>query len=209
MFDYNTSREPMQLRELGRNIQKLANYLTTVEDKETRSRYAEAMIVLMKQVVPAIKQDQESNQRLWDDLHILSDFKLDIDAPFPMPDPETLERKPDRVAYSSNNIKFKHYGKNVELMIREAIKMEDDEAKADAIIHLGRLLKSFHSTWNKEVPDDETVLKNIGILSEGELTIDAEKVKAGNLFDPLYKDKPRPVHRHKKGSKNQNRRRRN
>ena len=200
----------MQLRELGRNIQKLANYLTTVEDKETRSRYAEAMIVLMKQVVPAIKDDQEGSQRLWDDLHILADFKLDIDAPFPMPDPDNLERKPDKVSYGSNNIRFRHYGKNVELMIREAIKMEDEEAKKDAIIHVGKLLKSFHSTWNKEVPNDETVLKNIEILSGGELKMDLEKITAENLFDPLYKEKPRPaVHRHKKGSKNQNRRRRN
>ena len=163
----------------------------------------------MKQVVPAIKHDQESSQRLWDDLHILSDFKLDIDAPYPKPDPETLERKPDKVAYSDNIIKFRHYGKNVELMVREAIKIEDDAAKTDAIIHVGKLLKSFHNTWNKEVPDDELVMKNINILSGGKLTMDVEKIKAENLFDPLYKDKPRPVHRHKKGPKSQNRRRRN
>ena len=108
MFDYNTSRDPIQLRELGRNIQMLAKYLTTVEDKETRTRYAEAMIVLMKQVVPAIKNDQESNQRLWDDLHILSEFDLDVDSPFPMPDPENLVSKPQRVVYSKNNIRFRH-----------------------------------------------------------------------------------------------------
>ena len=214
MFDYNTSRQPMQLRELGRNIQKLAQYLTTVEDRETRSRYAEAMIVLMKQVVPAIKDDQESNQRLWDDLHILADFNLEIDAPFPKPDPETLVRKPDKVAYSTNEIRFRHYGKNVEFMIGEAIKLEDEEAKFDAIVHIGKLLKSFHTTWNSEVPDDALLLKNLEILSKGQLTLDIEKIRAENLFDPLYKDKPKPSNysnRNKKGSKNQNqnRRRRN
>ena len=161
MFDYNTSREPMQLRELGRNIQMLAKYLTTVEDKEIRTRYAEAMVVLMKQVVPAIKDDQESNQRLWDDLHILSEFDLDVDSPFPKPDPETLVSKPDKVVYSTNSIRFRHYGKNVQFMVDETIKLEDDEAKRDAIIHVGKLLKSFNTTWNEEVPDDALILKNI------------------------------------------------
>ena len=209
MFDYNTSREPMQLRELGRNIQMLAKYLTTVEDKEIRTRYAEAMVVLMKQVVPAIKDDQESNQRLWDDLHILSEFDLDVDSPFPKPDPETLVSKPDKVVYSTNNIRFRHYGKNVQFMVDEATKLEDDEAKRDAIIHVGKLLKSFHTTWNAEVPDDGLILKNIEILSGGKLTLDIEKIREDNLFDPLYKDKPKPAFRSKKGSKNQNRRRRN
>ena len=212
MFDYNTSRNPMMLRELGRNIQKLARFLTTVEDRDTRNRYSVAMIELMKQVVPAIKDDHESNQRLWDDLHILADYQLDIDGPFPPPDPKTLARKPDKVPYGTNGIRFRHYGKNVEFMVSEAIKMEDEEQKKDAIIHIGKLLKSFHMTWNKEMPDDDIVLKNIGILSKGELTLDIEKVKEENLFDPLYKEKAKTnFSRNKKGGgqKNQNRRRRN
>ena len=217
MHDYNTSREPLQLREMGRNIQKLAKFLTTVEDRETRNRYAEAMVELMKQVVPDIKHDEEYNQRLWDDLHILSDYELDIDSPYPKPDPKVLARKPDKVSYGSNGIHFRHYGKNVEHMAEEATKMEDPEKKENAVIHLGRLLKSFHITWNKETPDDEVILGIIQKLSGGKLTIELEKVKEENLFDPLYQERSgghnrrMSNHRNKKkgGPKNQNRRRRN
>ena len=217
MHDYNTSREPLHLREMGRNIQKLARHLTTVEDRETRNRYAEAMVELMKQVVPDLKNDEEYNQRLWDDLHILADYDLDIDSPYPKPDPKVLARKPDKVPYGSNGIHFRHYGKNVEHMVSEATSMEDQEKQENAVIHLGRLLKSFHITWNKETPDDEIIIGIIEKLSDGKLTISLEKVKEENLFEPLYQERASSGHkrtsnqRNKKkgGPKNQNRRRRN
>ena len=94
MYDYNTAREPMKLRQFGRNVQNLASYITTLESKEERTKYAEALVELMKQIVPSVKANQESNQLLWDDLHILAEFNLDIEAPFPIPEKVLLERKP-------------------------------------------------------------------------------------------------------------------
>jgi len=213
MFDYNTSREHLNLREFGRNVQKIADHLLTIEDKEKRSRYATALVELMRQVVPTIKDIPEDNQRLWDDLHIMTNFALDVDSPFDKPEATLQTKKPRRVAYNTHRINFKHYGYNLKLMIGEAVKMEDAAQKEDAIIHIGKLMKSYHMTWNKEVVDDEVIVKNIGILSEGALKIDIEKVKENNLFEPLYKERIQTNvntnNRYKKnsGSKSQNRRR--
>ncbi len=208
MYDYNTSREPMQLREFGRNIQNLANYISTLESKEERTRYAEALIELMKQVVPSAKDNQESNQILWDDLHIMADFKLDIDGPFPMPEKQLLYKKPERIDYYNSNIKFRHYGRNIVLMIEEAKKIEDPGKREAAIFHIARLMKSFHVTWNKETPDNEIIAKNIEILSGGELKLNLEKAEELELMEPLYKDKPRPANKNGKSGKPQKHRRR-
>ncbi len=218
MFDYNTDREHLNLREFGRNVQMIADHLLTIEDKEKRTRYATGLVELMRQVVPSIKDTPEDTKRLWDDLHLMTEFKLEVETPYDMPD-EHLENKPQKVAYNRHHVRFRHYGHNMKLMVQEASKMEDEEQKHDAIIHIGRLMKSYHMTFNKEIVDDEVLVKNIGIMSEGALKIDVAKVKEGNLFEGLYKERIRPENtansntRHKKnnnnnGHKNQNRRRR-
>lgn len=210
MYDYNTGREPMKLRQFGRNVQNLASYISKFETKEERTKYAEALVELMKQVVPSAKTNQESNQFLWDDLHVLADFKLDIDGPYPTPEEETMSRKPDRVKYRKSNLKFRHYGRNVVLLMDEAKKIEDEELKEAAVFHIARLLKSFHITWNKETPDDSLIAKNIGIMSEGDLELNLEKAQELELLEPLYKDKPKPVRKNtgKGGGKSQKHRRR-
>jgi hypothetical protein len=192
MYDYNTGREPMKLRQFGRNVQNLARHISKLETKEERTKYAEALVELMKQIVPSAQTNQESNQFLWDDLHILADFSLDIDGPYPMPERETLVRKPDKVEYAEGILKFRHYGKNVILLIEEAMKIEDEEQKEAAVFHIARLLKSFHSTWNKETPEDALIAKNIEIMSEGELKLNLQKAQELDLLEPLYKDKPKP-----------------
>ena len=182
----------MKLRQFGRNVQNLANYVSKLDTKEERTKYAEALVELMKQIVPSAKNNQESNQFLWDDLHVLADFGLDIDGPFPVPEEETLVRKPDKVEYLKSNLKFRHYGRNVVLLIEEAKKIEDELEKEAAVFHIARLLKSFHNTWNKEVPEDKLIVKNIEILSEGDLKLNLEKAQELDLLEPLYKDKPKP-----------------
>ena len=210
MYDYNTGREPMKLRQFGRNVQNLARYISKMEPKEERTKYAEALVELMKQIVPTAKNNQDSNQFLWDDLHVMADFKLDIDSPYPVPEEGTLGSKPDKVEYQKTNLRFRHYGKNVVLLIEEAKKIEDEELKEAAVFHIARLLKSFHTTWNKETPDDTLIAKNIEILSEGDLILNLEKAQELDLLEPLYKDKPKPANKNsgKGGGKSQKHKRR-
>ena len=189
MNDYNTGRPHLILKEYGRNVQKLVDFLSTIEDKEKRTKYAYTLIDLMRQITPSHKDNADSPQKLWDDLYIMSNFKLDIDGPYPMPDRDVLERKPDKVAYQNNNIKYRHYGKNIELLIDKAINSENEEDKEAAIVYLGKLMKSFYATWNKDYIEDDVLIKQINSMSGGKLNIDLEKVKEGNLFETLYKEK--------------------
>lgn len=190
-MDYNTSQPPLILREYGRNVQKLVKYLKTIEDKEKRTAYAHTLIDLMRQITPSFKETQETTQKLWDDLFIMADFDLDIESPYPVPEPEVLTKKPKRLDYLSNRIKYKHYGRNIELLVKEAAAKEDPQEREDAIIYIGKLMKSFYSTWNKEVIDDSVILENIKTISGGELDIDLDKVREDNLFERLYKNKKR------------------
>ena len=184
---YNTSQEAIVLKEYGRNIQNIVSYLKTIEDRDKRTEMAHVTIDLMKQIAPAVKETIETNQKLWDDLYIISGFDLDIDCPFPVPEKEILDRKPQRMPYANNRIKYRHYGLNIELLIKEAIKKEDPEERENAIIYIGKLMKSFYSSWNKDGIDDVVIVDNIKAISDGNLQIDLEKVKEGNLFEKLYK----------------------
>jgi len=217
-MDYNTTQSPLILREYGRNVQKLVGYLKTIDDKEKRTAYAHTLIELMRQVTPSNKETQETTQKLWDDLFIMANFDLDIESPYPKPEPEVLTKKPQRVAYNTNRIKYKHYGRNIELLVQEAISKEDPEEREDAIIYIGKLMKSFYGSWNKEVIDDSVILENIKTISGGKLDIELDKVREDNLFERLYKHKKRSTsnrggkndRRGKgRGKGNSNRRRRN
>ena len=171
------------LKEYGRNVQKLVNYVTTIEDKEKRTQYAYTLIDLMKQINPAMKEGPEYAQTLWDDLYIMSGFNLDVDSPYPMPEKEILGRKPKRLDYNRHNIRYKHYGRNIEKLIEKAIEIEDDEEQEAALIFIGQLMRSFHSTWNRENFDDAIIIDDIKILSKGKLHIDLDKVRENGLFE--------------------------
>lgn len=167
----------------------LVDHLRTIEDREKRSEFAYLLIDLMKLINPAARDAQESSQKLWDDLFIMSDFNMDIDSPYPMPEREILNRKPERMGYQTTAIRFKHYGRNIQLLIKKAVELEDPEDKESAVIHIGRLMKSFQNTWNRDNVEDPTILKNIEKMSNNELTIDIAKVRTDNLFDSMIKER--------------------
>ncbi|OEJ99527.1 DUF4290 domain-containing protein [Roseivirga misakiensis] len=188
-LEYNTERTDVRLKEYGRNIQKLVNHIRTIEDDEKRSAYAQTLTDLMKQINPNLKANVDSDQKVWDDLYIISNFDLAIDAPFPMPEKSAIGKKPQRVAYKSSKIRYMHYGRSVEIMIEQAIQMEDPESKKSAVIHIGRLMKGFYNTWNKDNIDDEIILKQIKQLSNNQLDIPIEEVKEFGLFNNNIKEK--------------------
>ncbi len=199
MNEYNTGRLPVILKEYGRNIQKLIEYIKNIEDREDRNNSANTLIELMKQVTPTLRDTPETTQKMWDDLYIMAGFELDIDSPYPIPEKDVLEKKPDRIPYNTQNIRYKHYGKNIELLVSEVIDIEDEQEQQNAIIYIGKLMKSFHASWNKEVIDDEVIVENIRVLSKGKLIIDLEKVREENLFESLYKEKKRSTQSSSKG----------
>ncbi|WP_162341726.1 MULTISPECIES: DUF4290 domain-containing protein [Cyclobacterium] len=169
------------LKEYGKNIQKLVDYIKTVPEDEKRTEYAYALVELMKQLNPLLKT--ESDQKLWDDMYIMSDFELEVNGPFPMPPKELLGKKPQPIGYPEGEVRFKHYGRNIEKLIEKAIEIEDDDEQETALIYIGQLMRSFHSTWNRENFDDAIIIDDIKTLSKGKLHIDLDKVKENGLFE--------------------------
>jgi len=175
--------EPIILKEYGRNIQNIVNYILKIEDKEKRSQFAKTLIELMRQINPAMRDAQDSYHKIWDHLYIMSNFKLDVDSPYPKPETSIFDKKPMRVAYNTQSLYFKHYGRNIELLISKAIELTDKEEQDAAIIYVGRLMKRFYASWNKENIDDAIIVEHLHIMSKNKLRIDVEKVKAEGLFD--------------------------
>ncbi len=168
--EYNTQREGIILKEYGRNVQKLVNYIRTIPDKEKRTKMATTLIELIKQLAPVVKEPHENPQRMWDDLYIIADFNLDIDNPFTTPDRTILFKKPRKMEYPQSEVRFKHYGKNVERLIKEAIKKEDPQEREEASV----------------------IVKDLKNLSQGKLVLDLEKVREENLFEKLYRERKNP-----------------
>lgn len=188
-FDYNATRDYLIQKEYGRNIQKLVKYVKSIEDHDKRTAYAYTLVELMKQINPAMKESPEYNQKVWDDLFIISEFDLDVDSPYKMPEKASIGKRPKHIGYNNYNIKIKHYGRNIEILINKARELEGPE-REEAIIFVGRLMKSFQYIWNKETVDDALILKNIEELSKGELSLPIERIREENLFDSNRRPTP-------------------
>ncbi len=188
MEQYSTQKPQIILREYGRNVQMIARQIQATEDKDQRTRMAYTLVELMKQINPALRDNQDYNQKIWDDLCIICGFDLDVEMPVARPDKSIREKRPDTVHYNTNNLRYRHYGRNVELLVERAINAKDAEEKEAATIFLGKLMKRFFNTWNNDTPEDEMIIKNIEELSGGQLTLDREKVKNEDLLRTSYKD---------------------
>jgi hypothetical protein len=187
-LEYNTARPDIILKEYGRNVQKLVEYIRSIPDKDKRTELAFTLIELMKQLTPSVKEATlENPQRMWDDLYIIADFNIDVNNPFTEPDRAILFKKPKHMGYPQSSIRFKHYGKNIERLISEAVKLENEQERNDAVIYLGKLMKTFYSNWNKETLDDSVIVNDIRSLSKGALSLNLDKVREDNLFEQLYK----------------------
>ncbi len=205
-MEYNTQREKLAIPEYGRNIQKMIEYTVGIEDREKRNKYARIIVNIMAQMNPSIREQSDYLHKLWDHLYIISDFKLDVDSPYPPPDKDLIRRKPDPVPYSDNNITFRHYGKYVERMIEKIAEMEDGPAKDELIKIIANHLKKSYLTWNRDSVNDETILKHLEELSGGrlKLTEDQELVATAELLSRNRNRKKNNPYRQNNNNKRRN-----
>lgn len=174
MYEYSNS-DTLLLKEYGRNIQKLVEYIQTIEDRNERTRKAYLIVEMMKQIHPNYKEVQDIPSKFWDDLFIISRFQLDVDSPFPMPEKDAIGKPPQKVEYSKNNIKFRHYGKNIQMLIEKVASMPESEDKKDLEMLLFRLFKSFCLSWQKDNVEDSVLIEHIYLLSDGKIRISLEQ----------------------------------
>lgn len=173
MYDYNTIRSPLILKEYGRNIQKLMEQLATIEDKTARTQKAHSIVKLMELVNP----NAESAQKRWDDLFILSDYQLDIDSPNPKP----VRTKHNQHHYAHTPfiemIKYKYYGRHMESLLKKITTLPTLKEQEQMLITVGKLMRRFSSTWNNDYISNERIMQDIKrMLPEG-TTLDVEIIR--------------------------------
>ena len=163
---YNTERVTLHIPEYGRNVQKMVDYLKTIEDREKRNEQARAIIKVMEILNPAVHLQDNYEQKLWDHLYIIADFDLDVDAPYPMPARDIMHRRPQPVPLEKKPIKASHYGRNIENMIDLVAQKEDGEQKTSMIRTLAVYMRQQYLIWNKDTVSDETIFQDIERLSD-------------------------------------------
>ena len=168
-MEYNTTRSYLTMREYGRHIQKMVDYLLTIEDKEKRQRNAMSLIELMGFLNPHLKNVEDFRHKLWDHLFLISDFKLEVDSPYPIPTRETLKAKPEPLPYPKRYPKFNHLGKNIEVVINKALKEENPEKRQGFANAIAYYMKLTYSNWHKELVHDDNIQTELQSMTDGQL----------------------------------------
>lgn len=171
-LEYNTARPKMLIPEYGRNVQKMVDHAVSLADREQRNKVAQAIIKVMGELKPELRDVEEYTPKLWTHLFIMSDFKLDVDSPYPKPNIELLHQLPNQMAYPQSSIKIGHYGKNVEILIQKAIEMTDPGEKLALVKTICSMMKQFYLTFNSTSIEDDMISDHLLKLSNGKLTID-------------------------------------
>ena len=172
VYDYNTSLKHLVLPEYGRNIQKMVDHIMATNDRAERNRLAQALINIMGNLNPHLRDIHDFKHKLWDHLAIMANFKLDIDYPYEIPVPETFQEKPRIVDYPQSPIRFKHYGKILERMTEYACKLEDGDERKALVKVVGNHMKKSYLTWNRDAVDDIVILNDLKTISKNKLTVD-------------------------------------
>lgn len=203
---YNTERVRLYIPEYGRNVQKMVDYLKTIEDREKRNEQARAVVKVMEILNPAVHLQEDYEHKLWDHLHIISGFGLDVDSPYPKPEPESLNDRPAAVPIKKKPIKANHYGRNIESIIDLIAETEDGDNKTAMIRSLAIYMRQQYLIWNKDSVSDETIFQDIEKLSDYRIKvpegIHLSRIDSGANFN-------RPGIGYVKTGKNMNQRQKN
>ncbi|HOK39250.1 MAG: DUF4290 domain-containing protein [Bacteroidales bacterium] len=203
-MDYNTQRPRLILPEYGRVIHQMVEYCCTIEDRETRTKAANAIIELMGNMNPHLRDVPDFKHKLWDHLALMSDFKLDIDWPYPLPEKNILNLKPEKLPYSDGEIKYRHYGKIIEKLVKKIPEIEDPKAQRALIELMANHMKRSYMTWKKENINDEIIIKELNRLLENKVPIPEDLVL--NEFRDVLASKQVQQNSQKKKKKSQKKR---
>ena len=171
-MQYNTQKEKLLLPEYGRNIQNMVDHCVAIADPEERRRCAYAVIDIMGNLFPHLRDVNNFKHILWDHLAIMSDFQLDIEYPYEVIKKEDLYSAPGHLDYSRPTMRFRHYGKILERMVKIASDMEEGEPREQLIRMLLAQMKRSYSQWNKEA-DDEKIFHDLRDLSKGKIDLNS------------------------------------
>lgn len=174
---YNTQQRRLPLPEYGRSVQNMVDHALTIEDRAERQRCANTIVNIMGGMFPHLRDVADFKQKLWDHLAIMADFKLDIDYPVEIVKKKSLEIKPQRIPYSQHDIRFRHYGRFVQDMIKLAVDYQEGEERNQLIRMIANHMKRDYLNWNKDGVEDQKILDDLCELSGGKIKLSAEDLR--------------------------------
>ncbi len=198
-MEYNTERPALVISEYGRNIQKMIDYAMSLENREERTRIAYTIVNAMAILNPQIKDYTDFKLKLWDHLYIMSDYKLDCDSPYPMPSPDVVNHKPEKVPYPTYNVKYKHYGNSIMKVIDEAKKIENGPAKDNLAVLIANFMKQSYVNYNRDNVNDDVIFEQLKRISGGDLV-----VKEDTRLKAVLEVRPQSNNSKNKKKKNKN-----
>lgn len=188
-LEYNSERPHLIIPEYGRHLQKLIEQAVALEDRDERNKAAKYIISVMGSLNPHLRDVPDFQHKLWDQLFIMSDFKLDVDSPYPIPSRELLAQKPERLAYPQNFPKYRFYGNNIKYMIDVALKWEDGDMKNALIMVIANHMKKSYLSWNKDTVKDEVIFEHLYELSGGKINLQPGDEELSNATDLMKVNK--------------------
>ena len=209
-LEYNTEREHLIIPEYGRHMQKMIQYAKERPTKEERDKVAKAIISVMGNMQPHLRDVPDFQHKLWDQLLIMADFDLDVDSPYPIPSREELYARPERLKYPQNHPKYRFYGNNIKTMIDVANTWEEGELKEALIFTIANHMKKCFLNWNKDTVEDDVIFKHLYELSGGKINLkgaDEDLSDATSLMRTKKKYSSNKKSHHKKSNSNNNRQR--
>lgn len=192
---YNTQEKNLPMPEYGRAVQKMVDHALTIEDRAERQRCANTIISVMGNMYPQLRDMPDYKHKLWDHLAVMADFKLDIDFPYEAVGPDAIHSRPQRIEYPQGNIRYRHYGRCVEEMIKKACTMEEGEERKQLLRLIAAQMKKEYVLWNKDDVEDRKIVEDIYEYSEGKISLDEHQLKLG-----VYRA-PSPQHNSNKNQK--------
>lgn len=188
-LEYNSERKHLIIPEYGRHLQKLIDQATAIEDREERNKAAKYIIQVMGGLNPHLRDVPDFQHKLWDQLFIMSDFKLDADSPYPIPSREVLQLKPDVLKYPQNYPKYRFYGNNIKYMIDVANKWEEGEMKSALVKVIANHMKKSYLSWNKDTVKDDVIFEHLLELSGGKINLTQSSEELLNTTDLMRTNK--------------------
>ena len=188
-LEYNAERSHLIIPEYGRHLQKLIDQATVIEDAEERNKAAKYIIQVMGSLNPHLRDVPDFQHKLWDQLFIMSDFRLQVESPYPIPSREVLQLKPDVLKYPQNFPKYRYYGNNIKYMIDVANKWEEGEMKNALVKVIANHMKKSYLSWNKDTVKDDVIFEHLYELSDGKLNMLQSTEELLNTTDLLRTNK--------------------
>ncbi|NDW11756.1 DUF4290 domain-containing protein [Bacteroides sp. 214] len=176
-MQYNTQRKKLPLPEYGRSIQNMVDYALTLEERSERQRCANTIINIMGGMFPHLRDVPDFKHKLWDHLAIMANFKLDIDYPYEIIAKDNLDTKPDQIPYPSTRIRYRHYGRTLEVLIKKAMEFPEGDEKNNLLALIANHMKKDYIAWNKDTIDDGKINEDLMELSGGKLWLTDEVLR--------------------------------